>query len=609
VFPKASVAIYKGHIAIVDETGDKYAIKTEAGESVKVREKDLALLHPGPVQSLHSLLSAAEALPSGDMDTAWSLLEGRDSTIEELCELAWGKTGPEIAVACWRAVQAGPHFSGGPLIVKSRTKEEIDAMLTLRAVREAERERYAAFLARAKQGKIDGETDGRYIQELESIAYSEAQKSKLAKDLGLGEGPEGAHAFLLKAAVWDRMRNPAPRRHGAFLKPYAVENLPPRDDSGRVDLTRMEAYAIDSVWSHDPDDAVSFHEGCLWVHVADPASAIAPGSDIDREARARGSTLYLPEGAVRMLPDDFIPAYALGLSSPSPALSFKIQLGQGGEVAEAEVMPSWVRVSQLSYAEAEAMLGSGPLSELMEIARKNEIRRTANGAVSIDIPEAHLSVDSGKISIEPIARHQSSMLVREAMLLAGEAASRLALRADLPFPFVTQAAPETQVSGVEGLAREFATRKTMRGRLVSTQPGQHAGLGLGLYSQVTSPLRRYTDLIAHYQLRALALGRSPLSREEVESMIAEAELASQVVRKAERDSDTHWTLAYLEQEGERDYEAVIVDSGSPKTQVFIPSLSYETKLGGLKGRNLNERIKLRLKKVDLARSSAIFDIE
>jgi hypothetical protein len=94
----------------------------------------------------------------------------------------------------------------------------------------------------------------------------------------------------------------------------------------RLDLTHLPALAIDDKGNQEPDDALSLEGDRLWVHVADVAALVPPESAADLEARARGATLYLPEGAVPMLPWAAIGRLGLGLSEISPALSFGLDL-------------------------------------------------------------------------------------------------------------------------------------------------------------------------------------------------------------------------------------------------------------------------------------------
>ena len=107
-------------------------------------------------------------------------------------------------------------------------------------------------------------------------------------------------------------------------------------------------------------------------------------------------------------------------------------------------------------------------------------------------------------------------------------------------------------------------------------PGMHCGLGLNMYSQVTSPLRRYGDLIAHQQLRAFLDGRELLDKDTMLMRVSEGDASAIAARNAERKSDTHWTLVYLLQNPEWTGEAVCVDKSGRMPQWFIPSLGMET---------------------------------
>lgn len=130
------------------------------------------------------------------------------------------------------------------------------------------------------------------------------------------------------------------------------------------------------------------------------------------------------------------------------------------------------------------------------------------------------------------------------MLLAGYAAAHLAVREGLPFPFATQEAPARRVEG-EGLAAMWEQRKALKRAQLKAVPAPHKGLGLPLYAQVTSPLRRYLDLVAHQQLRAWLKGERPLSQAEVLERVGAAEAVADLVREAERKSKLHWTLLHL----------------------------------------------------------------
>ena len=93
----------------------------------------------------------------------------------------------------------------------------------------------------------------------------------------------------------------------------------------------------------------------------------------------------------------------------------------------------------------------------------------------------------------------------------------------------------------------YALRRSLRPRQYRSLPGPHGGLGLEAYAQVTSPLRRYLDLVTHQQLRILLRGGEPLDAQGIIERVGAAEAAAAGVRRAERLSREHWTLVYLQQ--------------------------------------------------------------
>ena len=182
-------------------------------------------------------------------------------------------------------------------------------------------------------------------------------------------------------------------------------------------------------------------------------------------------------------------------------------------------------MERLTYEKADELKDTPALAPLFAIAEKNAARREKAGAVQITMPEVHITVDADtkKVSIEPRTETLSAAVVREAMILAGEGAARFAFKNGIPFPYVSQEAPDIPKDIPEGLAGQFRLRKCMRRRNVSVTPSQHAGMGLGMYSQVTSPLRRYGDLIAHEQLRAFLCGRPLIDKDTMLMRMSEGD--------------------------------------------------------------------------------------
>jgi exoribonuclease-2 len=596
---QASLVLYKTRPArVVKHTGDKLEIELKGGKTVKVRAKDVQLLHPGPIQSLSELVP-----PEGEVETAWELLAGETTNLIDLADLIYGIFSPATAWATWQYTADGLYFSGTPDQIVAHSAEEVARERMTRESKAAEERAWSEFLERVHTGQII-EEDGRYLREVEELALGRQQKSRVLRELKRTQTPENAHALLLELGYWDHTQNPYPQRLKLVTAPSGL-SLPSLPDEDRLDLTHLPAFAIDDEESRDPDDALSLEEDRLWVHIADVAALVQPDSPVDLETRARGANLYLPEGTTPMLPPQATHKLGLGLAEVSPALSFGLKLDSDGQAADLEIVPSWIKVNRLTYEEAEARLEEEPFSRLYRLAQQTKERREKNGAVSIDLPEVKVRLVDGRIQIRPILPLKSRDLVREAMLLCGETLARFALTNEIPFLFTSQGSPaESEL--LEGLAGMFALRRSMKRSQITGVPGPHAGLGLEIYTQATSPLRRYPDLVAHQQLRAYLRGESLLGASEILERIGEAEAISSSVRQAGRLSYKHWTLVYLLEQPNWRGEGVVVDRYGSRGTILIPELDLEVRMHLRKNLPLNSKVNLTLNEVNLPELEAYF---
>lgn len=597
-----SLVLYKNRPARVTETGaKKITIQTEDG-ALSVRPKDVTLLHAGPLPTLAALTPT----PDGDVKTAWELLAGAATTLPELAELAYETFTPQTAWAVWQLLQEGLYFSGDPQEINVHTPAQVAEIQAEQAAKAAEEAAWQAFLARAQQGEMAAD-DGRFLQDVVALALGQHTQSKALRALGRTETPENAHKFLLTLGYWDETVNPHPARAN---QPGAAPqiDLPPLADEPRRDLTHLPAFAIDDEGSSDPDDAISWENGRLWIHVADVAALVPSDSPADVEARARGANLYLPEGTVTMLPPQATAILGLGLNDVSPALSFGLTINNEGELTDIEITPSLVRVTRTTYEAAEAMLDQPPLAQMAAMAQTYEARRRRQGAVNIDLPEVRVKVENGIVTVRPLPNLRSRDLVRDAMLMAGEAAARYAFSHNLPFPYTVQEAPAEPLEPATTLSEHFALRRQMIPSQQSSQPGAHFGLGMGLYAQATSPLRRYLDLVVHQQLRAHLCGAALLDEQEIMTRVGAADLVSRETRFAERQSIRHWLLVYLQQNAGRAWEGVIVDRRGKRDIVLIPELALDVPVYTREERPLDSTVTLELNKVNLPQLEASFRI-
>lgn len=152
----------------------------------------------------------------------------------------------------------------------------------------------------------------------------------------------------------------------------------------------------------------------------------------------------------------------------------------------------------------------------------------------------------------------------------------------------------------------WAQRRLMQRSRQTTAPGRHAGLGLDVYVQATSPLRRYLDLLAHQQLRAHLGGEQALDKSQVTLRIGTADAMAGAVRAAERLSNQHWTLVYLLQHTDWEGEGIVVEQKPGRDVVIIPELAWEAELHRRAPRPLDSRVRIRVDSVDLPTRTAKF---
>jgi exoribonuclease II len=598
-----SLVLYKGRPAIIKQAFEKkLTIELGDGHSASVRPKDVTLLHPGPIGNLLELQPV-----SGDALTARELLDGQSTTLSELTELTYGVYTPSTAWAAWQLVEEGIYFSGSPEAINTHDSGKVEEILAARRFKAAEEEAWLRFVAEVTAGMIpaDGE---RYLADVIDLAQGRSETSRVLGRLGKPQTPESAHEFLLAIGWWTPAVNPHPIRLSLPTESPVlfVERMPATD---RRDLTHLLALAIDDEGSNDPDDAISLDGERLWVHIADAAVLVTPDNPIDLEARNRGANLYLPEGTVRMLPDEVTDQLALGLQPESPALSFAFSSSPNGETELLEIVRSRIKVTRTTYEAAELELDQPPYRALSDMAAGFLQRRVANGAIEIDLPEVKIKVSpDGQVSVRPLPPLDSRQLVRESMLMVGEAVGRLGLEHEIPLAYTFQAPPQVLETPASGLAGMFAQRRAMQRSQQRTTPGRHAGLGLDVYVQATSPLRRYLDLVAHQQLRTHLAGEEPMTSAEVTLRIGLADAVTSAVRTAERLSNQHWILVYLLQNPVWEGDGVVVEHKPGREIVLIPDLAWETELYQRRPQELNSVVRLAIESVDIPNRQARFKL-
>ncbi|MDC7219575.1 MAG: RNB domain-containing ribonuclease [Spirochaetales bacterium] len=601
-----SLVLYKQSPALIkNREGEKIVLTLQKGEK-KVRQKDVILLHEGPLASLGAL----EQL-EGDPSDAWELFQGENPSLEDLAELIYGDYTPSAAWSVFMLLNRTAWFKGTVDAIEVTTPEEREKRENAAREKEEAAQRWADFVSRLKKEEFL-EEDESWLREVEQMAQGYIKKSAVLSELKKEQTPENAHKLLMK---WSRVParwNPYPPRFGCKGSNPDLE-VPSLPEENRTDLTHFTSYAIDDEGNTDPDDAVGWDGEKLWVHIADAAALVTPESPLDLEARDRGANLYIPEKTVTMLPPAVTEQLGMGLQeNRSPGFSFGITLNDDGSVADVDIQLSWVKVERLTYAQADGKMEEEPFKTIAARLAQCRERRRTNGACSIEMPEVKLRVEeggAGEIHITPLPRLESREMVAESMMLAGNAAASYAISHNIPVPFVSQPTPENNPQKLEGLAGEFAKRKIMQRSRVTLSPSKHSGLGLDVYTRVTSPLRRYSDLMTMQQLRAFITGGHVREEEDMLEGTTACESLSSQVTQAERASNQHWKINYLLERPDWRGEAIMVDKTDKLGVFLIPELAMEPRISLKEPREYNCKVTLKVQSIDLAERRVVFAID
>ncbi len=611
-FKSHNLVLYKNGPALIDQVGDKIAIQTANGKSIKVRPKDIQLLHPGPLKSLAEL----NQTPDGTVEDAWELLQGETVELIDLAEFIYGEASPVTVWHAWQVLDEAVYFTGIMEEITTRSEAEVEAILSKQREKEEEAARWEAYLQRVKDHAVQPK-DFDHLSDVERMAYRKASVNRTLKALGIEVTPEKAHRLLLQLGVWNDAVNPYPARFDCATTQPELE-VPELPEQEREDLTALETFAIDDDNCSDPDDAISLDGDCLWIHVADAAALIKADSPLDREARARGANCYLPEIVIHMLPEKVTEVLGLGLKDISPALSFKIGIGGNGAPSCLKITPSLIRVQRLSYSVTDEMMEEAPFREMNRITELFRNRRLAQGAARINLPEVKLktTVDGElynlsashelsfkepepfTVEIKELPRLNSRDMVTDAMLMAGEAVAGYCIEHEIPVPFACQPPPD-EPGTPETMAEMFAYRKKFKRSGLHLDPDWHSGLGLERYTRCTSPLRRYSDLLVHQQIRAFISGEALISEADMLERMSQAEVGGGNTAMAERLSNRHWTLLRMQQHPETVYRGVVVDKRDDRGAVMIPDLGIDVKMRRMADVELDEEVEVQLLQINL----------
>ena len=360
------------------------------------------------------------------------------------------------------------------------------------------------------------------------------------------------------------------------------------DISSRRDLTAQRSWAIDTPGSRDRDDAFSFErhndgDYLLQVHVADPAALIKPGTLLDKEAARRGSSVYMPDQRIHMLPSTISEELlSLNHGEKRLALTFSLRFSPECELSGLEIFESVIYIEQaVDYDTADTMLPESEwLRQALDFAGLLKKKRAEMGAVMFPRqPELSVKVVAGEIVIEQRNREDMTQgMIAEFMIWANHAAAEYCRKNAVPCLYRVQEGDETRPEFGDSFdpVQFFAAIKTFRKTTVSQEAGRHYSLGLPAYTQATSPLRRYSDLLIHRQIKAVINGRPPeYDQNELTQAVLISDSAVSRADEIMRDRDRYFLHKHIKQQqknGEVVYNGTVVETSMNEVVFYVDFL-------------------------------------
>ena len=588
-----ALVAYKGRPAeVVSSITHKYEISFSDGSRQRVREKDFRFIHP-EFASVHSDCPEVDTSILNDLDV--------DSlSLQELTEWLFDDFTGQNAWFVYLMAEDGLYFYWNKNVLALRPLDQIQAIKLSRQEKALQEESLQRCLDNLAKDCYE-DSDIKWIHEIEQVAYNQSKHSKAMSALSIENTPENAHRLLIKIKYWSEFKNPYPQRNKIYNDEDLAFNESIKD---RKDLTHLTCFAIDNSDSSDADDAISIEDDRVWIHIADVASYIDINSDLDLFAQKRASNLYLPDQILHMLPPKISEVCSLGVNKISNAVSVGFLMNDS-EISDIEIHLSQIRVTKMSYEEADKSIHENIwLSRLNEIAKEHKKYRESKGALRLDLPKTDIKVKDQRVIVFPQIESVSREMVSEMMVLAGRVIAQYSIENNISMPYLSQASGKFSDEIIENihnlsLSKAFEAAKGFSRSKLSVKPSMHAGLGLEAYIRVTSPMRRYLDLIVQHQLINYISGLELLSEDDIKSRIKVNNASMSKINKAIRQSVEHFRCLYFKQNRSWEGEGIVIEISGNKTLLMLPEFAMITQVKVKTKPKLEDKINLKVSSIDL----------
>lgn len=391
------------------------------------------------------------------------------------------------------------------------------------------------------------------------------------------------------------------------------------DRDGRMDLTHLQTVTIDGEDAKDLDDAISLtKEGDIYhlgVHIADVSNYVQGGSALDKEALKRGTSVYLADRVIPMLPERLSNGIcSLNQGEDRLTLSCLMDIDKNGQVIDHKIAETIIRVDRrMSYTQVRCILEDGDteisreyadfvpmfflMKELSELLRS---RRHNRGSIDFDFPESKITLNGAgrAIDVQAYEANVATEIIEDFMLMANETVAKEYCQGEYPFVYRTHETPDPErveslltllrnqgisvqkageeitpkeiqeiIESIQGLPNETMisrlTLRTMKQAKYTTQCSGHFGLAAKYYCHFTSPIRRYPDLQIHRIIRDNIRGRLQREgktehyREILEHVAQQSSACERRAQEAERESDRLKKAEYMSYHLGEEFEGII----------------------------------------------------
>lgn len=402
-----------------------------------------------------------------------------------------------------------------------------------------------------------------------------------------------------------------------------------KDKVGREDLRGLLTITIDGEDAKDLDDAISLQRlengnFELGVHIADVSHYVGEGTELDREAYARGTSVYLVDRVIPMLPHKL----SNGICSLNPhadrlALSCIMEIDSRGNVVSHRIVESLIYSDyRMTYTAVREILEDKTpelletykeilpmLEEMEELRQILSEKRKRRGSVNFDLPESKIILDEKghPTDIQPYERNIATNLIEEFMLVCNETVAENSFWQEMPFLYRSHMEPdEEKLEKMEQFLRGFGyhlrkkdgeihpreiqkvlreaegkdeeriivrmvLRSMMQARYTAENTG-HFGLAAKYYCHFTSPIRRYPDLEIHRLLKKMLHGQmnektAVAYRKKMPDMAKHCSKRERIAEDAERDTDDLKKVEYMEDKIGQVYQGII--SGVTNWGIYV----------------------------------------